>query len=227
MKTTLTLFFFTLLFQVQAQMKNLYVAYSTGINIRESAALNAKVLIKIPYGTKLNIDYYTRAGKEEIVENMTGKWAEVTYLSQITKKFGAELAFNHLVSNQPIEESTKQTKQLYVNGVAKHHLAATEYFSDTYYLPYLSMQEVFVLLRQIDEFKTIFTEKDAYYIANAKVKRKLETGDGEIEIKVEKDKYAVSNEVSKIIVAYEQGALYHFEMFMFEGHIVVNFNSGL
>jgi Bacterial SH3 domain len=256
MKKILLPFIFCILFFAgSAQPKKFYVAYSSGVNIRESASLTAKLLGKIPYGTKLETDVYARSGKEEIVENMTGKWAEVTYqnkkgyildcylsswpppkkgtktladyLLQITKKFGARLEYSRPNSDAATMDGNKFYKQLYANGVARHEMEAIEFYSDTYYLPNLQLTEAFILLRQIGDYKNMFTEKDAFFIKSEKRKIKIDNNETDLDIQVEKEPGAEPNQIKKLTIDFEMGAFHHLELFYQEGHVVVLYNNGV
>jgi hypothetical protein len=254
-KLLLLVFFCIQFFNGFAQPKKFYVAYSTGVNIRETASLTAKLLGKIPYGTKIETDVYIRSGKEEIVENMTGKWAEVTYqnkkgyildcylsswpppkkgtktfadyLLQITKKFGARLEFSHSNADAATMDGNKFYKQLYENGVARHEMEAIEFYSDTYFLPNLQLPEAFMLLRQISDYKNMFTEKDPFFIKSEKRKIKIDNNETELGIQVEKEPGAEPNQIKKLTIDFEMGAFHHFELFYQEGHVVVLYNNGV
>jgi hypothetical protein len=61
--------------------QTMYVAAKSGLSIREKPELGAKVLDKIPYGTKVVPKYIDEGveAKEVIVEGMNGYWKKVTY----------------------------------------------------------------------------------------------------------------------------------------------------
>ena len=82
-----------------------------------------------------------------------------------------------------IEESGWEiTKQLYKNGAEWHHFSGYEYGSDTYFLPGFTMEQGFLLVRLIPEFKEVFGEKDEFPTENKTFKK----GDVEYTINVNK-----------------------------------------
>ena len=108
-----------------------------------------------------------------------------------------------------------------------HQFLAYEYNSDTYFLPDFSLQQGFLLLRLIPEFKNIFGEKDEFPTANKKFSR----DDNEYEIKlyktVDEAEYGGPFTIEKIKIEFSEGATYIFEMYMQDNQLVIFFGGGL
>lgn len=179
--TTVTIF---------AQNSIRYVCYSTGLNIRKSASLQAAVVGKIPYGTKLTINLGKTDTVPVVVEGMTGFWTPVNYgskkgwvlncyltqlkpptkgtntmeeyLAQISAPYGGKLIISNDVVTTIEAGGRRSAKQLFKNGAQHNSFSMYEYKSDTYMIPLISMQEAFIIIRQIQEFADFFTEKDAF-----------------------------------------------------------------
>ncbi len=252
MKKLVIVFFSCLLVATTySQTYEAYVAYSTGVNMRKTPSLSADLLGKIPYATKLKIDYSKLDTVAVVVEGMTGYWAEVTYqnkkgwilncyltnivppkkgtktmdqyLLQLSPKLGAVMKFKTGNQTNVSESGYNMEKQLYKNGCEWHKYQAWEYGSDTYYLPQMNMQELFLIVRQIKEYEFVFSEKDDFTPVDKKVKKKNEIQESELTYKVIKNERVITN----IKVEYENGGYYNFEMMIIDGHGVVIFGSGI
>jgi uncharacterized protein YgiM (DUF1202 family) len=228
-----------------------YVAYSTGVNMRKTPSLNADLLGKIPYATKLKLDYTKIDTIAVIVEGMTGYWAEVTYqnkkgyilncyltsvvppkkgtkkmedyLLQLSPKLGTIMKFKTGNQTNVSESGYNMEKQLYKNGCEWHKYYAWEYGSETHYLPQMNMQELFLIVRQIKEYEFVFSEKDDFTPVDTKRKKKNEIQESELNYRVIKNGMFITN----IKVDYENGGYYNFEMMIIDGHGVVTFGSGI
>lgn len=76
---------------------------------------------------------------------------------------------------QNIEEGGFELhKQLYKNGAEWHRFMGYEYGSDTWFLPDFSLENGFILMRLIPEFKEVFGEKEEFPTESRTFKR--ETG---------------------------------------------------
>lgn len=225
----------------------LYVAIKSGLNLREKPDVNAKVLDKIPYATKVNF----LDNNEELItiktEGLIGYWRKVNYnnktgyivdsylfpvappkagvktmkeyLAQLSSPFGAK----QVVKSGDEENETQLEKQLFKNGGEWHHFAAYEYSSDTYFLPQFTMQEAFLLIRMIPEFAEVFTAKDEYPRESTRIKK----GNTDYDIKVEIEIYMEEPWVNRIRVDFEHGAIYSFELYQIDSQIVVYFGGGV
>ncbi|MBK5269761.1 MAG: SH3 domain-containing protein [Bacteroidia bacterium] len=230
-----------------AQDNAKYVAAKAGLNIREKPDVTATVLDKIPYATKIVLPETVEEAKKINTEGLTGYWRKVTYnnkagyiidsyllpfpppksglktikeyLAQLADLFGAEL----VIKGGDEETGYELHKQLYKNGGESHQYKGYEYGSVTYFLPELTMQQGFLILRMIPEFAEVLTEKDLYPTSNKKFKR----GENEYEIKVEKETISDTPWIKRISIEFESGAIYSFEMYQIDNQLVIFYGSGV
>ncbi len=232
----------------------MYVAAKTGLSIREKPDVAAKVLDKIPYGTKITI---LRNDEEElksiVTEGILGYWQKVkynnktgyildsylfpwpppklatvkemkNYFAQVTVPFGSKLVVKSGNMNNIEENGWQTTKQLYKNGAEWHEHLGFEYGSDVYFLPEFSLQQGFLLLRLIPEFKELIGEKDEFPKDNKIFKK----GDIDYEVKIEKRTFGEDYTwVDKIHIAYTEGASYILEMYLLDNQLVIFMASGV
>ena len=252
------IFLSTLLFNVivvpAQQSGTMFVAAKTSLSIREKPNAEAKVIDKIPYGTKITIIQAEEELKTITVEGMKGYWQKVNYnnktgfiidsylfpspppklatvkelknyLTQISTPFGAKLTVKSGAMNNIAEGGWEMQKQLYKNGAEWHHNMGYEYGSDTYFLPNFTLEQGFLLLRLIPEFKMVFGEKDEYPTQNKTIKR----GENDYSIKIEKVTSSDSEYsfIKRISVEYADGAFYSFDMYLIDNQLVVSFSSGV
>jgi len=234
-----------------------YVAAKTGLSIREKKDAAAKVLDKIPYGTKITIIEEDGAWKEIVTEGMVGYWRKVKYnnktgyiidsylfpwpppklttvkemkqyLGQVAGPFGQKLVTRSGTMNQISEDGWELSKQLYKNGAEYHVFMAYEYGSSQYFLPGFSLQQGFLLCRLLAEFKEVFGEKDEFPTAS----KKFNKGDIEYEIELRKlgddgGVYDGPFTIEKMRIGFTDGASYEFEMYLQENQLVISFSSGV
>ncbi len=231
----------------------MYVAAKSGLSIREKPDANAKVLDKIPYGTKISMTIPDEELIPVVAEGIRGYWQRVkynnktgyivdsylfpwpppkgttikemkNYLAQVSSLFGAKLVLKSGSMNNIAEGGWQLDKQFYKNGAEWHSLTGYEYGSDTYMLPDFTMEQGFLLLRMIPEFKNIFTEKDAFPSEDKTYKK----GEDEYVLKVNKEVLSPEYTFTKnITLEYTEGATYTFEMFMVGNHLVIVFGGGV
>ncbi len=239
--------------------QDFYVAFSTGLNIRKTASLQAEVLGKIPYGTKVKTDIYKRDTTKITVDGMTGFWTPVTYqgkkgyvldcylisiqppkagtktmaeyMSQLSPTFGNKMVFKDYASKTLVPEgSYALTKQLYKNGMEWNSYTGWEYHSNTYFFPNsVTLQSMFLIIRQIKSFQHIFSEKDEFPTENKKIKKKVLSGtEEEFDIKVDIETFGgVDKFVKKITVDYADGSFNTLTIFLLDGQLVVSESSGV
>jgi hypothetical protein len=233
-----------------------YVAARTGLSLREKQDAAAKVLDKIPYGTKITTIPEDVSWVEIVTEGLTGYWKKVKYnnktgyivdsyllpwpppklatvktfkqyLAQVAAPFGQKLVTKSGTMQQITEDGWELSKQLYKNGGEWHQFYAYEYNSDSYFLPGFSLQQGFLLCRLIPEFKEVFGEKDEFPTANKKYKK----DEREYELKLFKTTdevdYTGPYTIEKIKIGYEDGAIYDFEMYMQDNQLVIFFSGGV
>ncbi len=254
----ITSFFFIMLTNVQAQqVEDLYVAYSTGVNMRKTPNLKAELIGKIPYATKLKVDSIKLDTVPVIVESMKGYWVEVNYqnkkgyvlncylvhkipplkgtkkmsdyLLQLSPKFGNELIHKKGTLNDINADGYIIKKQLYKNANEWHQYQAYEANSDTYFIEGLNnLQEAFLILRQIEEFQIMFSEKDEFPNKSKKYSKNIQPSNTvDFNVVVEKGSGYNGDFIKKISVDYQEGANYEFELFMLDGFVVVSYGGGV
>jgi uncharacterized protein YraI len=233
-----------------AQTKVVYNAYKPGLSMRDKPGTTGAVLSKIPYGEKLTLVNPYNDTVTVINEGMTGYWNMVEYKGQRGYVVGIYLldiappkatvktmqdyfkqlsvpagsAVTTVTGNKDSEMYSSLKKQLYKNGCEYHEANFYESGYNTYFIPGLTLQQGFIIARLIPEFKDVFASTDAYPSASKKIKM-MGPGEGEKEIKVQKDEGA--NWINKITVGYEQGAVYEFELFELHGQLVISYGGGV
>ena len=250
----LVLLFISLNAAAQLMGGTMYVAAKTGLSIRENPETDAKVIDKIPYGTKITLLEYGEEKKSITTEGMQGYWQKVkynnktgyiidsylfpwappklstakemkNYLSQVTVPFGGKLRIKSGTMNNIEEGGWQLTKQLYKNGAEWHQGSGWEYGSDTYFLPGFTLQQGFLLLRLIPEFKEIFDEKDEFP-TESKVYKK-----GEVEYSLTVDKKSWGDGtyawVQRIHIEFAPAAYYVLEMYLIDNQLVISYSSGV
>jgi len=230
-----------------------YVAAKSGLSIRENPDAGAKVLDKIPYGTKITLLQDGEEKKSMTTEGITGYWQKVkfnnktgyildsylfpwpppklatvkelkNYLAQVTVPFGAKLLVKSGNMNNMEEMGWQVTKQLYKNGAEWHQHLGYEYGSDVYFLPGFSLQQGFLLLRLIPEFKDMIGEKDEFPDESKTFKK----GEVEYEVKVYKQSFGHDYTwVEKIHIEYNDGPTWILELYMLDNQLVVFMASGV
>jgi Bacterial SH3 domain len=244
-------------FSATAQMDGTYyVAAKTSLSLREKADPNAKVLDKIPYGTKVTTIPEDGEWVSIVTEGLTGYWKKVKYnnktgyivdnyllpwpppklatikdlkqyLAQVSVPFGQKLTTRSGTMNQITESGWELNKQLYKNGAERHDFLAYEYGSDTYFLPGFSLQQGFLLCRLIPEFKEVFGEKDEFPTASKKFTKEEREYELKLIKTVDEVEYTGPYTIEKIKFTYEDGAYYQFEMYMQENQLVIMFSAGV
>jgi hypothetical protein len=236
----------------QESLGSFYVAIKGGLSIREKPDASAKVLDKIPYGTKINLLQPPQEIKPIITEGMEGQWKKVNYnsktgyvlnsyvlpwpppklatvkemkqyLAQVTLPFGAKLVVKKGTMNNIQEGGWQMNKQLYKNGAEWQEFIGYEYGSDVYFLPDFTMQQAFLLLRLLPEFKPVFDEKEEFPTQSRNYKK----GELEYELVIEKEMLGDSPWVKKIKLQYSDGAYYTFEMYYVDNQVVIFYSSGV
>lgn len=233
-----------------AQTKTVYNAYKPGLSMRDKPGTQGAVLTKIPYGEKLTIVNPFNDTTTVVNEGMKGYWNLVEYkgrqgyvvgiylleiappkatvktmqdyFKQLSAPAGA--AVTSVTGTKDSDMYSSLKKQLYKNGCEYHEANFYESGYNTYFIPELTLQQGFILLRLIPEFKEVFSSSDAYPSASKKIKM-TGPGEGEKEIKVQTGEGG--NWIDKITVGYEQGAVYEFEMFELHGQLVISYGGGV
>jgi Bacterial SH3 domain len=249
----LAIIFFS--FGVAAQQSiSLYVAAKSGLSIRETPDATAKVLDKIPYGTKITLQEYGEEKKSIITEGVLGYWQKVkynnktgyiidsylfplappklasvkemkNYLAQVTLPFGSKQVVKSGTMNNIEESGWQITKQLYKNGAEWHKHLGYEYGSDVYFLPDFTIQQGFLLLRLIPEFKDLVGEKDEFPTESRIYKK----GDVEYIIKVDKIVWDGADYpwIEKIHFESSPDVSYSLDIFLLGNQLVISFSSGV
>jgi uncharacterized protein YgiM (DUF1202 family) len=227
-----------------------YVTAKSGLSLREGKNLNAKLLVKIPYGTKISVNYPDEI-EEITIDGMDAAWAKTTYggksgyvvnaylipwpppkataktmkqyLPQVSPPIGAPV----IVKNGSIEfleaGGSNMKKQFFKNGAEYHEEIFYEAGNDIYFLPGFTLQQGFVLLRLIPEFEDVFGETDSFPSVDKTIKR----GEEDYSIQVIRQGGNPDGLIEKIKVEYADGAYYTFEMFLLGGQLVISFGGGV
>lgn len=238
--------------QLNAQTGIYYAAAKSGLSIRDKADVNGKVIDKIPYGTKITVLPDDGDPKSINTEGLSGFWRKVKYnnktgyivdsylfswpppkatvkdmkgyMAQLTLPFGAKLSVKSGTMNNIEEGGWEIVKQLYKNGAEWHQFLGYEYGSNTWFLPGFDMEQGFLLLRLIPEFKDVFGEKDVFPTQDKTIKK----GEIEYSIKVVKeDLGGLSPFIKKISIEWADGAVYLFEMYQIDTQLVVFLGGGV
>lgn len=228
---------------------NYYVAAKSGLSLREKQDINSKVLVKIPYGTKISISY-TDEQVNVSAEGMEGSWAKTTYngktgyvvnvyllpwappkatvktmkqyLPQVSAVAGVPVVIKG--NTESLESGgSNMKKQLFKNGAEYHEETFYEANNDAYFLPGFTLQQGFVLVRLIPEFKDVFGPDEIFPTESKTFKK----GEREYRLTVDKEKSGEFDWIEKISVEYEDGAIYNFEMFILGGQLVISFGGGV
>ncbi len=239
-------------FQLAAQTSGYYVAAKSGLSIRENPDAASGVLGKIPYGTKVVLLEDDEEWVSIKTEGLSGYWRKVKYnnktgyivnsylfpvpppkalikdmrgyISQLSVPFGSKLVVKSGAMNNVEEGGWELHKQLYKNGAEWHKFMGYEYGSDTYFLPDFTLEQAFLLVRMLPEFKEIFGETDEYPSTGKTYKK----GEREYRIVVDKEEYEDGfSWIKKISVEFEDGAIYSFEMYQVDNQVVISFGSGV
>lgn len=233
------------------QWGTMYVAAKTGLSMRETASAGGKVLDKIPYGTRITIIQSEEELKSIVTEGITGYWQKVkynnktgyildsylfpwpppklatvkemrNYLAQVTVPFGAKLIVKSGTMNNITDGGWQLDKQLYKNGAEYHQFHGYEYGSDTYLLPGFTLEQGFLLLRLIPEFKELFTEKDEFPSKTTTIKK------GEVEYLIRVDKWQEDSPfIQRIHIEFSPDASYIFDMYILDNQLVIFYGSGV
>ena len=230
---------------------SMYVAAKTGLSMRDKPDAGAKVLDKIPYGTKITIIRSEEELKSIVTEGIEGYWQKVkynnktgyildsylfpwappklvtvkemkNYFAQLTVPFGAKLIVKSGTMNNIEDGGWQLDKQLYKNGAEWHQFHGYEYGSNTYFLPDFTLQQGFLLLRLIPEFNQLFGEKDEFPTKTTTVKK------GEVEYLIRVDKWQEDSPfIQKIHIEFSPDASYIFDMYIQDNQLVIFYGSGV
>ncbi len=236
---------------VTAQQKMVYNAYKPGLSMRDKPGTQSTVITKIPYGEKLKLVNTFNDTVAVVNEGLTGVWSQVEYKGQKGYVVGVYLLdieppkptiktipdyFLQIsaAAGAPVTATTgkddeemhsRYKKQLYKNGCEYHEAHFYESGYNTYFIPGLTLQQGFILVRLIPEFKNVFGANEVYPTTSKKINISNASGGGEKETRVYKEEG--SNFINKITVGYEDGAVYEFEMYELHGQLVISFGGGV
>ncbi len=250
-KFILFLLFFIFTFSIFAQSKTVFNAFKPGLSIREMPSSQAAIISKIPYGEKLTLINQYADTVMVVNEGMAGYWNLVEYKGKKGYVVGIYLFdmpppkvsvktmkdyFTQLSTiasplvvfskgKRSNEMYSEYKKQLYKNGCEYHEATFYESNYNTYFLPEVDLQKGFILVRLIPEFKDAFSATDNYPTESKKFKVKRQSYESEKEIKV--IKVNAGNWTDKIVVSFEDGANYEFEIYELNGQLVISFGGGV
>lgn len=237
--------------QVNAQsQKTMYNAYKPGLSIRDKPGAQSNVIGKIPYGEKLKLVNSYVDTVSLVNEGMSGYWnlveykgkkgyvagmylldfappaanikSMIDYLNQLAAPAGAALVVTKGKYGDDMYSQYK--KQLYKNGF--EYCSAVYYESNYnhYFLLDVTLQQAFIIVRLIPEFKEVFSATDIYPTVSSTIKL---TEPYETDKQITVEQLSVPGPPEKIKVSYQQGAVYEFEMFQLNGQLVISFGGGV
>lgn len=237
--------------KVWAQEGPFYIAARNGLSLREQPNASSKLITKIPYGEKVTIKYISNDVYKYNDEGLNGMWVSLNYngktgyivdnylLPTPPPKAGVNDLKQYLeqlspTAAAPVEikrslaelegGSISLKKQLFKNGMEYHLWNGYEAHTYSFFLPDYNLQQAFVLLRLLPEYRTAFGANDALPTTNKTFKR----GDTEITVKVEKEEWGDGEErVIRLKLSYEEGALYDIELFELGNQVVVSISGGV
>ncbi len=233
--------------ELEPILQTVYASYKTGLSIRETPNIKAKVLGKIPYGTK--IVYNSRETVDSVIatDGMQGYYIKITYnnikgyilnsyvlpvqppkasvkimedyLKQITDPFGNKL----IVKKGKIgfyDSGYELERQLYKNGAVHSTYTAYESSSDEFVLPDLSLQQAYLLLNLIPEFAKILPTDGVMPNASYTYKK----GEISYDCKVIKDE---SKYIYRIGISFEPGGSVTLEIIDLGGQVMISLGWGV
>lgn len=237
--------------QLWAQDGVFYIAARNGLSLREQPNPSSKLITKIPYGQQVTVKYITDNVYKYNAEGLDGMWMSVTYngqagyivdnyllptpppktgvndlkqyLEQLSPAVGTPVEIKRSIAELE-GGSISLKKQLFKNGAEYHLQHGYEAHTYNFFLPDYNLQQAFVLLRLLPEYKTAFGANDALPAANTTMKR----GNTEITVKVETEDYGDGNKrVVRMKLSYEEGAFYDIEVFELGSQVVVSISGGV
>lgn len=232
-----------------AQEPDYFAAAKAGLSLRESPATSAKALTKIPYGAKLQILRDSVAAVLISTEGFSGAWWKVQYDKQVgyvvssyllpwappktgIKDFKTYFAQISSLAGLPLvvksgnEEMPMQlTKQLYKNGAEWHEFQGYEYGSEAFFFPELNIEQVFLLLRLVGQYKDQVGENTAFPTKNSSSKTTI----GQRAVKVQREDWGngKTGPIERIKIEQDEAVITTLEIFMLDNQVVVYWSSGV
>jgi hypothetical protein len=231
--------------------RTMYVAHKAGLSIRETPDVKAKVLAKIPYAVKVVLNNIDTDTVRVSTEGFTSSFHKVTYnnktgyiigayllpfippkatvktltdyLAQLAPKSGSPVEIKKGTMLNIAESGYTQKKQLYKNGGEHHEFSMFEYHSDTWMIPDLTVQQAWLLLRLIPDFKFVATEKDEL----PRTSKKITKNNIDYDIKVEKNAWNDPDGLRRVSMEFMIDANHIMEIFILENQVVIFLGSGL
>ncbi|MCS6979572.1 MAG: SH3 domain-containing protein [Flavobacteriales bacterium] len=228
----------------------------SGLNLREKPEKESPVISKIPFGAQVTCISTNEALVPSESENMRGYWQKVKYnamtgyVSDIylfpwplpsvgseksIKEYMGKIsppympAFNLKNYAESITNDTEWSieKQIFKNGFEFHEYHAIEYYSITYFIPGVSLQQGFMLCRLLDEFKPIFSEIQEFPLKNQKLNKNGKI----VDIQVIPSAYGKGisdfQDFEKIRIELSSDIVYKLELLKIEGQLVIVFGYGV
>lgn len=215
-----------------------YILAKSGLNLRAEANTSSKVLTTVAYGEEVTV----LSGYEGniTIDGMNGNWAKVKYKGSVgflvslyltphkapvgaveslddyfnqvsTVAFKTEAIKNEMRGE---DDFSSIQKTLYKNGMEIHSARYYEAAGDTYFFPHWQMETAFLLLKQIKHFNIINEYAIAYPTSNKVYKK----GEKTVDVKVSEN---------KIVISYEEGAIYDIIISYRDNQVIVEFFSGV
>ena len=234
-----------------AAQTNYYAAAKNGLSIREQPDVNAKVLDKIPYGQKFELQKNAVEMKPISVEGFSGYWWLVKYndkkgyivssyalqssppaagVKKLEDYFAQISSVNGsaVVIKEPApegEEGNQLKKQLYKNGMEWHETQGYEYGAALYIMPGYTVEQAFLLVRLLGQYPDIINSKDVFPGKNSK--SKTDIAEKFVEVERQLLENGGQGPVKKVKIIHTQGAISEFEIFMIDNQVLISYSSGV
>ncbi|WP_118950154.1 SH3 domain-containing protein [Taibaiella helva] len=233
--------------------QTMYSTASAGLSLRQGPGDKAKVLTRIPYGTRLtamNMSDDTLATQQVVLGGLPGYWRKVkykdtlgyvaeAYLSGIqppkagTKNMKSYVAQLSPVAGAALVREEKQeniseggisvTRQLYKNGMVHSDFSGYEYMAESLQFPGQTVVTVYNLVRGLSDFAPVFK-------TSPELKEgKYTTKDAQGQEYTWEVRYTHENGLwlDEIKVGWEEGGYSNISIRSTEAEIIVTYSSGV
>jgi len=235
-----------------------YSASKAPLNLRKEASVTSESLAKIAYGEKVIILRPHFGDLPVTVEGISADWFEIEYkgkhgyapgpylfpfppplaktqtleeyFSQVSKANGQTVTSEYGLPES--DEHQTIEKQLFKNGFEYHDASFYESGYKTYFIPALNLQQGFLLLRLIPQFKYVFAPTDSFPEKSTEEtdpdkevpvpenqawkKLRVEPGDGRWTGQIEAD-FQIPNDAGS----------YNFKMYRENGELIISIGGGV
>lgn len=234
MKKYLILLLINVLLSFAYDNTTYYVLAKSGLNLRAEASTSAKVLTLVPYGESVTILVQGVAGIT--IDGVNSSWCKVKY-KDFTGFLVNIYLIPHkvpLVNTKSIDDYFAQVttvgyktdeftntvyadeghatlrKVLFKNGMEIHHTVYYDATGGTYFFPNWEQQTVFLLLKQIHDFKVLNDYAISFPTSSKTYKKGVKT----VNVKVSEN---------KILISYVEDSVYDIIISFTDNQVVVKY----